>query len=219
MGNVFIVGLFMGAGLTVYLFSLRLKAEKAKDKNLKGEVLYLNVTVINKEEALRQGVKEKVESKIGTGFVARRIQKRIAQAAISTVSDEKIATGMSEKISAVMPPTMLDLGIKATVKKVYQKNAYFVLEINLQEVDTIKLIGKKSGEEKASQLDYIVELLGGKSILDMGMLSMVASKLEEILPTRMEAKMEAKGMEVDIEVKTAAKQAQYLFDTVADDFS
>ena len=109
-------------------------------------------------------------------------------------------------------------GIVAKVDKVFQKDAFFVLQINIQEVDTMKIVemkGGKDGAKKATQLDYILSSLGAKTMVDDNLLALAVCKIQDILPKRMSERMAAKGIVVDIDVKVAAQEALFFFETIS----
>jgi glucose-6-phosphate-specific signal transduction histidine kinase len=147
-------GFFAGVGVAAYLMVLNMKrTEKTKKdksgKEIKGEILYLNVMILDKEQAVKANVATKVTDKIGTGFYATKIANRIASRVAASVSDATVATQMATKMSETMPLKMAEMGLTTEVTKVFQKDAYIVLKIGLIEIDMEKMLLVKAGEKQA----------------------------------------------------------------------
>ena len=80
------------------------------------------------------------------------------------------------------------------------------------------MVVRGAGEEKANVVEDMLNILGGtvENTLQSGLLSMIATNLQEVLPPKMTAQFEEKGLKADIHVKTAAEQAVFFFDSIAD---
>jgi hypothetical protein len=81
-----------------------------EELNLQGEILFLNFILIDKKDAVKAKVSERIHNKWGHGFLVDRIAQRVGELATIAISDEKISNLMSEKICNVIPKKMIELG-------------------------------------------------------------------------------------------------------------
>ena len=107
---------------------------------------YLNMVITNKAEV----IEAKVSEKVGKGMFGLGLARKAAsKVAASMVTDEKLASTVSDKMVAAIPAALAERGISADIAKKYGKGAYFVLRVHVTELDKIKLLTTAKGEEFA----------------------------------------------------------------------
>ena len=177
---------------------------------------YLNMVITNKAEV----IEAKVSEKVGKGMFGLGLARKAAsKVAASMVTDEKLASTVSDKMVAAIPAALAERGISADIAKKYGKGAYFVLRVHVTELDKIKLLTTAKGEEFAAKFGQLIELIDyfgateGKEKMEQSIATKVQQglmeKLVEILPPKM---MEAGGLGVEVIAKTDAEQAEFFFD-------
>jgi hypothetical protein len=176
-----IVGIVLGFVTCLYLIVVQQnKGNKNPSAALSGSSLYCNFIILDKSEAVKNAVEEKLQNKIGTGFLRDKLIQKVSQTASEKVSDEKIGEKILEKIIQEIPVKIHELGITAEATKVYCRESIFILKLSdfppsilshftfspsdrqLLSVDMQKLITKKAGEEKANKVEEMFKLLGGQ---------------------------------------------------------
>ena len=188
--------------------------------DLLGETLFLNVLVENGTEGIQTIVKENVGKKLGRGLVAATIAKRAGQLASKTLSDNKIGEKMSERVTDALPSRLGEVGITAEISRVFVKGPFFVLKVIITDVDMRKLLTVRAGDDEpcfAGVFDFfgrIMAIFGGKNTYDHSINTLIAGKLQIILPDRLGSALESKGMTSVIAVKTKEEQATYFFDII-----
>ena len=94
-----------------------------------GMSIYLNFLILDKSEAIQNGVETKLTEKIGSGFIRDKIKTSIGKAAANKISDESIALKMSDKMVEMIPSKMFEMGIVASASKAYVKGSFFVVKL------------------------------------------------------------------------------------------
>ena len=117
---------------------------------------YLNMVITNKAEV----IEAKVSEKVGKGMFGLGLARKAAsKVAASMVTDEKLASTVSDKMVAAIPAALAERGISADIAKKYGKGAYFVLRVHVTELDKIKLLTTAKGEEFAAKFGQLIELI------------------------------------------------------------
>lgn len=202
------------ASLYLMIFMRQKKDEKNSKNDFQGISVFINFTIIDKDEAIQQGVEDKIGTKIGKGFLRDKIASAAGKVAARRVSDETVANKMGDKMSDLFPQKLSEMGILAEAKKVYGTGAFFVIKLTFLSIDLQKLLNKTAGAEKANMFEDVMNLLGGnwaKETLSDKMMPLVLAKLQEKLPEKMTEKMTEKGLLCDIVVKSENEEALYFF--------
>ena len=191
--------------------------------NLRGEILFLNVVIVDKSDAVKSAVSARVEEKLGRGFLANRIKMRAVEFANKIVSDDQVAAVMSDRMCQFIPEKMMELGIRSETKLVFNKGSFFVCRITIKDVNMRTLLAKKMEDEDHASVclcdifDSFAKALGGKEAIDKTFTQFIANRLQVVMPVRMKEVMDAKGMVCDIAVKTKEDEAMFFFDIVSPD--
>lgn len=170
---------------------------------------YLNLTILNKDEV----VKETVKKKAGSGIFG----KAMSFAANSVVSDKAVVDKLSKALLEKIPAAISDMGIEGDIVKEFEKDAYLVIKVTIKSTDKYQLFRATKGEEYASKFNELLacldalELTDALSKIDDTILNKVhenmMAKFAEVIPT----KMNENGINVDCCVCSCADQAAYLF--------
>jgi hypothetical protein len=128
---VFFLGLLVGfLGCLYYLVMTRTAQEEKKSgSQLKGKSLYLNFHLLDKSAAVQAGVEEKLQDKLGRGFLRDKIANSVSKVAANKVSDETVGEKILEKIIQEIPLKVSELGITAEATKVYCRESVFILKL------------------------------------------------------------------------------------------
>ena len=114
------------------------------------------MVITNKAEV----IEAKVSEKVGKGMFGLGLARKAAsKVAASMVTDEKLASTVSDKMVAAIPAALAERGISADIAKKYGKGAYFVLRVHVTELDKIKLLTTAKGEEFAAKFGQLIELI------------------------------------------------------------
>lgn len=175
------------------------------------KAFYLNLLLLNKEEI----VASKVTEKAGRGIFG----KAAAFAANKLISDEKVVTGMAEKLIEGISKTILELGIEAEFNIKYQHGAFVVIRVQIVEVDTLTLILSAKGPDFAtnfSTLLHTVEQLGMADVVTQRVNEKVYSTLTESMMSKfaemIPKKMSDQGVAVECHPAVTDDQAEVFFD-------
>ena len=126
-----IIGVILG--FVICLYFLVLQQNKANQKNpsaaISGRSLYLNFIILDKSAAVKTAVEEKLQDKIGRGFLRDKLINKVSQTASEKVADEKIGEKVLEKIIQEIPVKIHELGITAEATKVYCRESIFILKL------------------------------------------------------------------------------------------
>lgn len=85
--------------------------------------------ILDKSEAIQNGVEAKLTERIGSGFIRNKIKTSLGKVAANKISDESIANKMSSKMIELIPTKMFEMGIVATATKVFGKDSFFVVKL------------------------------------------------------------------------------------------
>ena len=75
--------------------------------------------------------------------------KMLDECEVDMVTDEKLASTVSDKMVAAIPAALAERGISADIAKKYGKGAYFVLRVHVTELDKIKLLTTANAGDNA----------------------------------------------------------------------
>ncbi|KAJ1402218.1 hypothetical protein B484DRAFT_424466, partial [Ochromonadaceae sp. CCMP2298] len=117
--------------------------------------IYLNIMLLNKNEV----VKSKVTAKTGTGLFARAAGKALASTANRLVSSVMVMGAITEKVITNVEAAVALMGIKATLEKVFQQDAFVVVRVQVVEVDKLMLLRGAKGEEFAANFESLLTSL------------------------------------------------------------
>ena len=172
---------------------------------------FLNLLLLNKDEI----VASKITEKAGKGFLG----KAAAFAANKMISDEKIVSGMAEKLIGGISKTISELGIEADFKVKYQNGAFVVIRIEIVEIDTLTLILTGKGPEFASHFSTLlatVEKLGLGDVVSSKANEKIYGTISESMMTKfaemIPKKMSEQGVEVECTAALQENQADVFFD-------
>lgn len=212
-----VFGMIIGFVACLYFIVSKKKKNTGNNSGaiIAGQSVYLNLTILDKTNAVTAGVTDKLHSKMGHGFLRDKIATKIGKVAGSRIPDSVIAKMMCGKMVEKMPRKMVEMGLTATAKKVYGKGSFFVIKLTLLQADLQKILTKVAGETKASKFDEMMALLGGqvaKDTLGLTVLPMIASKLQDKLPEKMQEIFEEKQLNAEVVVRTQEEQAAFFFD-------
>ena len=171
---------------------------------------YLNIFVLNKEEV----IKEKVRNKFGN---FKYIGKAVAAVAGRMVTDEKFSQGLYEKMSTIIPEKLQEeLGIESLVELEYSVKSYFVISVDIKAADARVLVKKKGSEKQLKIYDSLVNNLFSSSIMQQQLsdqlVGIIGDKLVEKLPEKMTERLkDGGGVDVEVVAKSEAEQSRYFF--------
>ena len=97
---------------------------------------------------------------------------------------------------------------------------FFCIFSNLVSVELQKLLQTKAGEEKASTIENVMNMLGGDSVkekISNGIIPIICSKLQEKMPASMQDKMEERGLKCEVEIRSDTEQADFFFSFISSD--
>jgi len=196
----------------------RLSEERASDvtvEKYKLKPFYLNIVLLNKDEI----VTNKAAEKAGKGVFGRVA----AFTATHMVSDEKVLGKITEKLVDNVTATVEDMGINASIQKVFSEGAYVVIRVHVKEVDKLKLLRKAKGEEFASSFEVLL-----KSLTALGLEATAGEKIDHKIKDQIQdglmnkfgevipVKLAENGVAVDVNVLASDDQAEYFYQTLAD---
>jgi len=232
-GSAFIIGLTTGVigsfGVFLYFITQKQRSkgkktteqqQQSEDEDIKGKVLFLNVIILDgKKEIVERVATEKLQAAVGSGPVRNFFVKKIASQKANTMSDDDFSSKVSERVLEAVPLRLAEVGIAVHGEKVFQRGPYFVLRLNILSADLQKLLTKRAGPEKASIITDVVNMIGGKQLentVSERLLVTVAARIQEVMPERMSAIFQEKGIRSDIQVRSEEEQANFFFDAISD---
>mmetsp|Transcript_13686 Transcript_13686/g.27606 ORF Transcript_13686/g.27606 Transcript_13686/m.27606 type:complete len:228 (-) Transcript_13686:218-901(-) len=200
------------------------QSEPSTPWNLAYPTVYLNVFIHSAEEAVKAGVKEKLESKVpGSSFsigqkLRSKIIERVQSGAVKKLAKDPtpISQRMSEKMVELLPARMQERGITCTASPVFLKGALFVISLEVSSVDADTLIEAKKAEglERGDRAQYILRSMPPwmRSRIEGQILpDVVTRKLTELMGKTIEERTAEKGVHVEVEVCKAADEAPLFF--------
>mmetsp|Transcript_5591 Transcript_5591/g.8518 ORF Transcript_5591/g.8518 Transcript_5591/m.8518 type:complete len:203 (-) Transcript_5591:206-814(-) len=171
---------------------------------------YVNIELLNKDDAIKNKVKEKA----GVGIFG----KAAASAANSLVSDDALVNKLSENLMTKIPEAIAEMGMRATVTKAFQKRLYVVLRMEILEIDKLTLIRHGKGPEFAEKFETLLECLnsmgieGALTTIDSNISHKVREGMMEKFGSIIPLKMAEAGMIVCCDVLGPERQADYFFE-------
>lgn len=200
------------------------QSEPSTPWNLAYPTVYLNVFIHSAEEAVKAGVKEKLESKVpGSSFsigqkLRSKIIERVQSGAVKKLAKDPtpISQRMSEKMVELLPARMQERGITCTASPVFLKGALFVISLEVSSVDADTLIEAKKAEglERGDKAQYVLRSMPPwmRSRIEGQILpDVVTRKLTELMGKTIEERTAEKGVHVEVEVCKAADEAPLFF--------
>ena len=188
-------------------------------------------TVNDASKAVEEQVRAKIMEKKLPPKLKERLLNKVGKIAGDLVPASKIAEKMAPKMVEEMPEKMKPKGLTVHVEEVFREGPFFVLELQLLEVDTVKLMeGEKdeADDTKAREEPQQESMTTGLMRRFLGVLgdSNKASLEREYLPKVVQAKMQGsmgdmlkaqlaeKNLEADTEVLDQTEQARYFFNMI-----
>lgn len=203
----------LGAVLTVYTILIMRKKAKTKaigDESTSIIKFYLNIFILNKDDAIKNIVKQKVSNKI-VGSV-------IGTLAASRISDDAFAENMGKKISELIPIKLEEVGITSVVDIGFQQGAYLCVKVDIVKADARKLIAKRGGKDQLAKFNYFMDLIGIPQLndsIDNSLASIIGEKMQKQLPIGLKDRMQEKaGLDVRVVACSEDEQASFLLETL-----
>lgn len=192
-------------------------AEKLDDVEsiYKAKPVYINVLLLNKNEVVAAKVAEK------TGLKGGLFNKAINFAANKVVTDEKVIDSLSATLISKISTAVNDMGIKADISKKFQKGAFVVVRVHVEDVDKLSLILGAKGPEFASSFSALVSSLSSLGLaetalpkIDIKIQDLIHNALITKFSEAVPAKMAEQGLEVQCDVKSSEDQAEFFFEAL-----
>jgi hypothetical protein len=176
--------------------------------------IYMNIVLLNKDEI----VKNKATEKTGTSVFGRAA----AYTATRLVSDSVVLGKISEKLMGAVNVAVNDMGISASIQKVFQEGSFLVIKMQIRDVDKIKLLKKAKGLEFSAAFEVLMHSLDQLGLGDTAAVDIdrkvklniqegLLKKFAEIIPQ----KLAENGVDVDISMMSSEDQADYFFQTLS----
>eukprot|EP00808_Paulinella_micropora_P004412 g48690.t1 len=177
---------------------------------------YLNLLVLNKDEA----VKRAVEKKTGSGPFGYGVVGKLGSAVANRLmTEDKMTAEIAKKLVDRIPAKTKDMGITLEVQTRFQKGCYLVLRARVVQIDPDVLIPKAKGEEFHAKFKTLLEALTFLGVQDAGarieekisqkVHDGLMTKICEILPEKLEQEAHVK---VEVTAKDDAEQAGFFYD-------
>jgi hypothetical protein len=210
----FLLGFFVNVYILVLL---RRREARKRVENKEGEYetkavtkFYLNIFILNKDEAIEKQVKQKVANRFVAGVVGSVLK--------NTISDEKFADRIGTKITELIPIKLSDFGIKSVVEVAYQKGAFLCVKVDILTADARKIIAKKGGKVQLDKFNRFMSLIGIRQLgetIDNSLATLVGEKMQANLPVALKERMQEKaGLDVKVVALSEEKQADFLLKTL-----
>lgn len=125
----------LGVCATIYFMLLLRSDKKTKMESADTKVaikFYLNMFVLNKEEALQSAIKMKMKDR------PKLISGLASSLANNLISEDKFVSGIGDKISALIPVKLEEMGIKSVVEKAYANGNFVCVTVNIISADARK---------------------------------------------------------------------------------
>jgi hypothetical protein len=202
-----------GCALTLYFILLMRKRNKviSAEKESKSIVkFYMNLFILNKEEAVQNIIKQKVANKYVAGVVGAL--------ASNILSDDKIAERIGSKISELVPIKLAEFGVKSVVEMAYQRGAFLCIKVDILTADARKVIEKKGGKAQLEKFNFFMDLVGIPQLnetIDDSLATVIGEKMQSNLPKALKERMQEKaGMDVKVICCSEAEQSEFLLGTL-----
>lgn len=137
-----------------------------------------------------------------------------------------MAKKIGSKLCERMPQRMADMGLTVEMEQVFREGSFVVIQLQVQHVD-VRAVERALREEKsdlhsASErtvsspllLERCLKMIGSdnqKALEDEFLPGKVQSKLETKILQVMKEKFERKGLVVDVEILTEARQGRFFY--------
>ena len=125
----------LGVCVTIY-FMLLLRSEKKtklESADSKSAIqFYLNIFVLNKEEALDNVIKNKMKDR------PKLISGLASSLANNLISEDKFVSNIGDKMTLLIPDKLTEMGIKCRVEKSYAHGNFVCVAINIISADARK---------------------------------------------------------------------------------
>ena len=125
----------LGVFVTIYVMLLLRSDKKNKlesDETKCAIKFYLNIFVLNKEEALESSFKMKMKDR------PRLISSLAGSLANNIISEDKFVNNIGDKMSTLIPFKLAEMGVKCEVQKEYAHGNFVCVAINIISADARK---------------------------------------------------------------------------------
>ena len=102
----------------------------------------MNVVLFNKKEVVQAKVQAKIRNSV--------LSKMASSIANNVISDERVLNSLAEQLIDKVQSTVTEMGMQVELKKVFQRDNYIVLHVQVLEIDTLTLLVATKGEQYAS---------------------------------------------------------------------
>lgn len=186
------------------------------------------MAVFDATEAVKARVMKKVEESKLPKPVRGAVAKRAGAVACNVVKRSGVAKEMASKLCKRMPAKMKDAGVTVVLEEVFREEHYFVLELQVQHVDTVA-VERSQREARAdltaddkdvstsfagTMLNWTLRLMGKNNqrlLEDEYLPAKVQQKLETEMMDILEEKFANMQMKADVEILKEKKQARYFY--------
>ncbi|GAB5355897.1 hypothetical protein AAMO2058_000244300 [Amorphochlora amoebiformis] len=207
----FALGLLAGVMLMAWRsYMMRRKRQKMLQDGDK--LVYLNVVILNKKEAVHNIASEKVPR------VFRGAAARIAN---SICTESKFSQSVGEQLAENIPRALAENQIYARCACVYNEGPLCIVRIRLlcSKLNLSKILTQHLSQRTNSCLQHTLELLGligirqtSEMLLRDTIVAKVEEELKVKLPREIEFKMDAeKGIKVDVIAVGEKEEAEWFF--------
>lgn len=205
--------LLLGVVISLYVILIMRKKNKSKERDNESESIikfYLNIFILNKNDAIKNIVKQKVSNKMVASVVGKLAANRM--------SDDAFAENMGKKMSELIPAKLEEVGITAVADISYQQGAYLCVKVDIVKADARKLIAKRGGKEQLAKFNYFMDLVGIPQLndsIDNSLASIIGEKMQSKLPIGLRDRMQEKaGLDVKVVACSEEEQASFLLLTL-----
>lgn len=205
----------LGIFLTLYFIIVLRKTNKKNFEELESKSIikfYLNIFVLNKDEALKTVIQSKMANK------SKFAIKLVTKLAKNLVTDEQFTSKVADRIKEAIPLKLSDMGIKASVDIAYCYGSYVCMDIDVVTADARKVIEKRAGKDKLDNFDNILGLFGMPQLnntIDDTLAGIIGEKMQENLPNILREKMRDRvGLQVKVVACSEAEQGTFFIRTL-----
>eukprot|EP00928_Gymnodinium_smaydae_P000693 TRINITY_DN10269_c0_g1_i1.p1 TRINITY_DN10269_c0_g1~~TRINITY_DN10269_c0_g1_i1.p1 ORF type:complete len:644 (+),score=113.93 TRINITY_DN10269_c0_g1_i1:38-1969(+) len=185
----------------------------ARANLIRGQSFYLNLVVLNKEEAIKGKVEETVHKKVRArrlgGFVGKLINKLVSDVRFSS----KVALSIVSKIPVVLAAN----GVIGKAKLEFQYHNLIVVSVSIEEVDVQRMAAKKLDEQMATRFERVLRKMPSfiQREAEDQISSRVIAELLDTMPAVICSRLRTEaGVAVEVEAKKPVEEAVFLFQTL-----
>mmetsp|Transcript_41812 Transcript_41812/g.72685 ORF Transcript_41812/g.72685 Transcript_41812/m.72685 type:complete len:271 (+) Transcript_41812:18-830(+) len=143
-----------------------------------------------------------------------KLGKGAGSLASVAITDRTFSKKMGAMMVEQIPPNMKSMGITATAELAFVSGPFFVVVINLHEVDISILLEKQTDLHKARMYDKVMGVLGRTFEDNIQKLLIRAIELgmkEKMGPVLQQKMKEKAGLDIEMEVTGRENQGDYFF--------